>query len=261
MPGFRHWLHWLVTLSTTVLAGCFLLAYLRSHPERLHIFFRGVPDWQRRSFIFAACMMVAFLAFKLTTPRLRHLRHCCSHPPTWFAFVVALLILAGIDLIVGLSPARYVASFWDWVIFAATPIGLVASYRWFVSLSIGPKPAHHTHYLGQTPIDISRLNWTRLETWLQSDSPSDHDFLGNRAIANRMKELLIGGTRSIGIIGAFGAGKSSIINWMIESVDADENDSRPTLIISTHSCWGFETSASAIHAMLAAGINRVAERV
>ena len=96
-----------------------------------------------------------------------------------------------------------------------------------------------------------------MEEWLQSDAPADHDFLGNHAVSLRLKCLLESGTQSIGIIGPFGAGKTSIVRWLAELVNADSQAQKPRLLVSEHSCWKFESSASSIHAMLADAIAKV----
>ena len=41
-------------------------------------------------------------------------------------------------------------------------------------------------------------------------------------------------------------------------VEDGQPQNPPPLLFSEHSCWGFESSASAIHAMLADGIKKVA---
>lgn len=100
-------------------------------------------------------------------------------------------------------------------------------------------------------------DWQTVEGWLQSDAPADYDVLGNHTVAQRIKNLLEQGTRSVGIVGPFGAGKTSIIKWLSELVNADKSTTKTQLVISEHSCWNFDTSASSIHAMLADAIEKV----
>ena len=60
-------------------------------------------------------------------------------------------------------------------------------------------------------------------------------------------------------MGPFGAGKTSIVEWLDEMVKNDLGKTKPILFISRHSCWGFENSATAIHTMLADAIQQVGQ--
>jgi hypothetical protein len=102
--------------------------------------------------------------------------------------------------------------------------------------------------------------WDDLEQWLQSDAPADFDSLGNRVVAQRIAAYLKTGTRSVGIVGPYGAGKTSIVNWVTEQVETPDRDSS-RCFVCRHSCWGFETSASAIQQMLAAAVSRVGAEI
>ena len=83
-------------------------------------------------------------------------------------------------------------------------------------------------------------------------------FSGSRVVAKRVRELLASGTRSVGIVGPFGIGKTSIVEWIVETAEDDSPKGMPSLLFSQHSCWGFETSASAIHTILTQGVEKIA---
>ena len=104
------------------------------------------------------------------------------------------------------------------------------------------------------------MEWPSLEAWLDADVPAAHDFLGNYSVAERLHTLLLNGARSVGILGPFGSGKTSIVEWM-GAMDNDSLRKPPQLIWSQHSCWGFESSASAINTMLTSGIVQIGEYI
>src|SRR5690606_10287438 len=94
--------------------------------------------------------------------------------------------------------------------------------------------------------DIENAPWEEIETWLRSDEPARYDFLDNQSVADRVSGLIAGGTRSVGIVGPYGAGKTSVVHWVTERL-TENRDAGRRYFVSHHSCWGFETSASAIH--------------
>jgi hypothetical protein len=104
-------------------------------------------------------------------------------------------------------------------------------------------------------------DWPEVEKWLESDTPTGHDFLDRHAVERRLKAMLDQGTQSIGIVGPFGAGKTTIVKRMVGLASAAAGKETPTLLISEHSCWGFESSASSVHAMLADGIAKVEREI
>jgi hypothetical protein len=159
--------------------------------------------------------------------------------------------LSVVDLLVGLSPNHYTASAGEWLGYGLGSLVFVYGYR---RLS---QPSELAEAATGDPRQTDSIDdWRILENWLHFDAPADIDFLGNHAVAQRLKRRLEFGTQSIGIVGPFGAGKTSIVKWLAELVNADDNK-KPRLLISEHSCWKFETSASSIHAMLADAIGKV----
>ena len=253
-----HWLQWFVTILITVASGAYLLPFLRSQPETVHAYFQSLWNWQRISFVFALCVVFAFIIFKLFSPRLSHLRYVGSQPPIWLACLLGICCVAALDLTLGVSPRGYKGSFRDWLGIGGAII-LVAVYRWLTDSSKRPPKTPVQTVRDDAP--LSPDDWPSLEAWLRSDAPAEHDFLGNRAVARRLKEMIENGTRSIGIVGQFGAGKTSIVKWFAEMVETDRARIKQSLFISFHSCWGFENSASAIHTMLANAIQQVGQSI
>lgn len=100
-------------------------------------------------------------------------------------------------------------------------------------------------------------NWSEFKEWLDSDTPAQFDLLSNYSVAVRIKRVLDNGCGSIGIVGPYGSGKTSIVNWCEGLLERESNQ----VILSKHSCWGFATSAASIHSMLDDALSRISTRV
>lgn len=248
----------LVFLASLVL-GAFGLPFVRQFPEWVHALFAHLHPMQRGAFIFALCAVFAVLHFKLFEPRWRHLRHWRRQPPLWFASLLGFAAVAGLDLVVGLSPGRYDAAAWEWLVYGAGSFGAVALWRW-ASDSPPLTPAGEQLASTRTP-EPKDLDTTALLKWLESDKPSEHDYFGGQHVADRIADLLQSGVRSIGIAGRFGTGKSTIVNWVARKIERDAAQHSPRLVLSRHSCWGFRTSADALHAMLADALATVGREI
>jgi hypothetical protein len=108
--------------------------------------------------------------------------------------------------------------------------------------------------------DLPR-DWEDLERWVRIECPSEIDLLGNRHVAHRLAEYvrLQGGT--VGIIGAFGSGKSTLINWLKTEVDQNRGNEKPAIWFCDLNCWGFEDSTSAIKDILSKAVATVNRHV
>ena len=79
-------------------------------------------------------------------------------------------------------------------------------------------------------------------------------------MAHRVSNLVSEGIRSVGIVGPFGAGKTSIVSWITDRLKRHEIGGRK-FFVCHHSCWGFETSASAIHDMLGSAVSNLSAEI
>ena len=102
--ALQNWLQWALTFITVVVVGMFVFPFLREHPKSVHEFFLGLQDWQRLPFIFAMSVLFTEVMFRLFKPRLAHLRHFCICPPTWLAWLLAIIVVAAVDLAFELGP-------------------------------------------------------------------------------------------------------------------------------------------------------------
>jgi len=258
----NDWIHAGLIFLLTFFAGSVGLSLVRLWPRTVHAFFViHLTDWLRIGFVFFLCTLFAVAMFRLLSPRLGHLRYWRTHPPAWVAVLLGLIVVAVLDIADWLNPGGYRATVWEWLGYAGGSLLIVGWYSeawkgtttlcWGTEKRSEPNGTQNRRLQG-----INNAAWDDIEQWLGSNTPAQYDRFGNRIVADRLADLLIDGTRSIGIIGAFGAGKTTIVDWIRENINAATSSSKQYFVCPC-SCWGFETSASAIYDMLAKALGEI----
>ncbi|HYC55450.1 MAG TPA: P-loop NTPase fold protein [Candidatus Binatia bacterium] len=170
---------------------------------------------------------------------------------------VALVAFA--DLSRQLEVDGYRATAFEWLFYwggsllvIACRHGLVMDRSGFMSV-IAPRPDNCSAMLNG---DLPSIQWRDIEEWLASDKAAVHDLFDVRPQAEQVIRLIRGGTRSVGIVGSFGIGKTTFLNWVENSL-LDKRAGGPRYLFCRHSCWGFETSSVAIREMLTAAVSEV----
>jgi hypothetical protein len=258
--SLQHWFHAGLTFLFTILGGGTVLSLVRLQPKSAHEFITSLSNWLRIGLIFCLCTLFAYTMFKLLSPRLTHLRYYKTHPPGWLAALLGVIVVAVVDVLGGLTPNGYRATPWEWLGYAGISSLIVGwclgTWRDITSLWSGKERPKSEESQPPRLQNIATAPWTDIEEWLRSDAPAYYDFLGNHSAAGRLEAMLIGGARSVGVVGPFGAGKTSLVNWVAEKI----RRSTPYCVCS-HSCWGFESSSSAIHDMLAAAVAQLGTEI
>jgi hypothetical protein len=137
----RRWLRWLLWVVGLSAVGAVVLSALRWKPEAVHGYFAAVPPLQRSIVAFGAVLAAVFVAFKLLEPRLGHFnRAFLSHPPVWSAWALAVVVVGLLDLIFGLNPARFEATWEEWVGYLGGAVFLVVSHRFLTAKPSLPPP-------------------------------------------------------------------------------------------------------------------------
>ena len=211
--------------------------------------------------LFLCSLGFFYFGLRFFQARPRHLRHLWKHPPIWLAWLLGIVFVAIIDLTAGFGPGFYPADCWDWIFFGGFP-GIVAiGLTGFFAIETKPAEEKCMPERSHSLEDLSEAPWTEIEEWLQKDNLTNYDYLNHREIASRLHDMLASSTRSIGIVGRFGSGKSTIISWVECLERKRERDCNPKLTFVPCSCWGFEDSASAVHEFLTRALDQASKEV
>lgn len=259
-------LYWLVHFIFATVVVSISIPYFRVYPEIVHVFCRDhLYPWQTSLLIFAVSTGTIAIAFRLFSPRVRHLRWPLVHPPIWLAWLLPILLFCAAD-IRRLSHDRwasfkgYDANFFDWAFYFFLPLFLVALWHSF----------HLKEQVGSVATlpkstQFGDAEWSSVAEWLRDEGCPANDAFGHLAFAEKLVDRLLRDSRSIGLIGGFGAGKSTIIEWVhgiIQSrVNEDERAKGGRVFWVRQSCWGYESSSLAIQQILRAAIAEVEKEV
>jgi len=259
-----HWVQAGLAFVLTFLAGATLLPLVRVEPLAVHEYFIDLSDWVRISFAFFLCVVFVHVTFKLLSPRVGQLSHWTTHPPTWLAVLVASILVAAFDLWGSFAPNGYRATVWEWLGYGGGSLLVIVWHNgmWaeIVERSQKPKVLGPQTVNGITYQSIESIPWEEIEAWLESGAPAQYDFLANQSVAHRVSLLISEGTRSIGIVGPLGAGKTSIVSWVKDRLTSYQVGGQQYFICH-HSCWGFETSLSAIRDMLVSAVSQLGSEI
>jgi hypothetical protein len=250
----------LATVTLVLVFSILLLPFFRRFPEWIHTWFAHQPPWQRILSVFLFSSVSVSILFNVLSPRIAHLRAFWLHPPVWSAWAVGILLACIGDLIFGFGPEGFQASAWEWLLYGPGSIAIVAGYRWLTDT----KRSDSQPVVPVKELSLQNLadNWEPLEQWLRSECPSEVDLLGNRRLALSLEKYVLRQSGTIGLVGAFGSGKSTLINWLKAEVDSIATGEHPTIWFCDLTCWGFQDSTSAIHDILSkavATVNRHAD--
>lgn len=252
----RRWVNWVVTLFAVAAVGSLLLPALRRNPEALHAYFAAAPGWQRGLAVFVSTTALALIAAKLFSPRLAHLKTFHRYPPLWSAWALAAGVVCAFDLSGCFEASGYRAEWWEWGLYGGGALLFVAACR---HLSRAPEEVPQAAPTpATTSVEEMAADWPTLERWLRSERPAEDDLIGNRRIARRLATYLVAHGGTVGLVGPFGSGKSSVVRWLVEEVKNVRQPGQPEVWFCEQSCWGFEDSGSAVQQILARATETVA---
>ena len=267
-----HWRHWTLNFAIALVSGILLLPLVRKHPMAVHEFANSLPLWLHKGLIFLICLVVAYGFLKLFSPKIAQLYHWKSTPPIWSAWLLGVVFTALIDLLSPLSTTVYKTQIDDWLCYLILPVAIVWLCRSFSSWFDSEAGAQFLSPLltieedktneGEISLEtIETVPWPKIEEWLLSESPANYDLLKNRIVAHRLAAMLTDGKQSIGIVGPFGSGKSSIVGWIKEAVEKHASANKIELLFCEVSCWGFQSSSASIQIILDTAIKKIGEKV
>ncbi|VTR98209.1 P-loop NTPase fold protein [Tuwongella immobilis] len=280
----KQWLLWGVNLVIAIVAGMLLIPWARVFPEDFHRFVVEKDSVVRWTIRFGVGLGVTWLLFRFFSVKVTQIGSLIwlKFPPLWLAWCFALAFLWGYDLTYGLGPrggemdfwewaaegfprdsekATYQASWEDWLVVALLPVGLFFAGQYLFPKN--PEEAESDLLPIQLPIDELLKDWDRVESWLKSEDPAQYDILGYVRIADRMAERMLNDHGTFGLIGDYGSGKTTLIQWTKAKVREKQKNqkSSPKIWFVKQSCWGFEDSSTAIHQLLSAAVDEIGKHV
>lgn len=117
------------------------------------------------------------------------------------------------------------------------------------SNTMAQEPSSNTF---KSPKKLAEKDAEAIIQWAEDDSPienTDFDFFDMEAISTRMVTQILKHNEgiSIGLMGDYGTGKSSIVNLVKKKLEKEKSN---FYIVSIVNCWGFTSSASALESIL-----------
>jgi len=230
-----------------------------------------------REALMAGVLLLGLALFQRVCPiRLGHLHTFLRYPPVWLAILAGLVAALGLDAagLLLLSGQALPWADWPWLLQRAAIAGaLLALFGGLPALASalagwvsGRREARKAPETRTSPDEAKAAEdeWAALEAWLSGERPADEDLLGTSHVAGRFADLLLlpfGQDKTLGLVGEFGSGKSSIVRWIGGEVARRRKPDSPTVWLCHVSCWGFDDSASAVHHLLARAVATLEERV
>jgi hypothetical protein len=252
-PIARRWGYLALVVVISVFTFC-LLFFLAAHGGRATSgWFSGVDPWVLFLFRVALSIAVVGMIVRLTPIRWSQMPAVPFYPPTWLGIAVGFFLASFIDASGSLGRGQLL--WWEWLVLSSTGLAAVGVLQWLTSRP--PDPSPESGVISHEP---EALEWSVLQPWLEAQKPADDDLLGRRRVARRFLRHLLtpfGEDRTIGLVGGFGVGKTSIIRWLKREAAEAEDGDVPRLWFSEVSCWGFEDSVSAIQHILTSALAEV----
>lgn len=275
--SLRRWL--LVLLLGGVLGlGLVFLPHLRrvfvrtlAHVDPTTRMADGMLDPKAAALLFwmAWWALIAWLLHVLLAVRWTHFRHWRRHPP---------LALAGFIAILASLPLKHVRPGPPWahgfpcwwlghlLTYAAMLLIPLPVLAWWRAQAKGKdaRPSPPSTPLPPTP-GLAEMDAAELIAWLHREEPLTDvagDLFNFTGRAPRiLAALRAERTQTVGIIGPFGSGKTSLVNLVESLSKAARGDGAPSLWFAKVNCWGFRDPAAAQEAVLKRVVATMREQV
>ncbi len=212
-PALRRWL-WVLNLAV-VSAVVFeaVLPVGRTWLRRLPL-----PDWYSPWFLLllawvALTCLVVLVADSLRL-HVRQFRYAHRYPPLWFAIILGVCLAAGVErLPAPYSPSLKNQEWQDTWLLAALLSAIVAGLFVGRCMSRVGAPARAPKQ-PKVPAP-EQFDWKTLSHWLPLEEPASQDLFEHLPVARRIAGVLKGGrVEAVALLGGYGSGKSSILNWV-----------------------------------------------
>lgn len=251
---------WLLVTTFILTTLVTVLPLAREYPRWLHEFAVRLSFAQRALAILGITSLIVWIMSRLSWPRVSrtNLLAFLTTPPLWVSFLVAGTLGAAWDVAYGLDSHGHQGTAAEWIGYVGGAVAIVAIVRAISakhSSNLALPAAVFDEPQAMTDSDEDLIDWLGHERLAASD------YFGYEGVVSRIESEINGGATSIGVVGPFGSGKSSVIRWAISRLSPMGLDGAVSIIPSYHSCWHFADSASAVDSILADVVEQVETRV
>ncbi len=284
----RRWSDILILSLLGAIVACLLLDWQRFPPRFVGQFIGELSHvWVQYAAILLLCVTAVSVYLHLSPFRLRQIRFVHRYPPTWVAALLAAVFARCLESngFLGETGNGYDSWVWSWagiailvgcflliLLHRVTP-NLRDAVKYFFSHS-SPKTSHcrdrtatdsdasPVENVESTPDDSNDL-----EQWIATDSPITHaseDQFDRRPMVCRFADRLLSPLEqqvTIGLLGDYGSGKTSVVNLVQREVDSHRSAGAPSVVFCKVDCWGFHDSGIALQSILASVVKKLGERV
>src|SRR5262245_37824151 len=228
--------------------------------------------WLDRVHAFAAVLalfLIAILANRLLGVYWRqYWTNPLRYPPTSVAVFVALAIVWFVERLQLVNPSP-TASGADWACVFGAELGAVGV---LVAVSFGrwvlvDRPKDSQRSLDPRGRGDIATNPEALLAWIDTTRPverTEDDWFGATPIASRFAERVLRELHqpcTIGLRGAYGSGKSTVVRLMREQFERAQHSTRPKVVLCEVDCWGFDAAGSALEHILGEIVRHVNRHV
>jgi hypothetical protein len=258
--SLRRWVDVLVLTSIAFALGCILLALpstrVAKWMEQLH----ALPAWLTSFALFTltALFVLALVETRVIPTKLRQLTFIHLFPPVWLAVLVGLLLVIACERFGAIVPAdpRFTGDVWR-----TMGVRFVLAYFFVLTVRfvLVDFPRRKPKAVATERESISR--------WLQSEAPvasRSQDQFNRDAIVNRLTRRLLAPLshdQTIGLIGEFGSGKTSIVRLTRAAIQTRRVRGQPHIFFCEFSCWGFDDASAMLQSIMAGILIEIAGHV
>lgn len=239
MPTVKRWLDILllsligaVTFEVLIPVGAHLASALSPASYYSTWFINGV-----------AWLGVVLLVFLLTDPLRFHVTQLGSffqYPPLWVAVALGIsLAVSSEHLAPSFTPQVNGVTWQEPGVLLALVSALVVGVSWRHISSKKPRARRHLRAEA-----VAIPEWKHIAEWFPSEEPASQDLFDQSPVAARIAAAVCDSKedRAIALLGAYGSGKTSILNWVRQSVD--DTHGRQWIVADVN-CWAIRHAEEA----------------
>ncbi len=272
----RRWLDVVVLSMLGAITGCFFLVWQQSLCILATRLLSVLPFWWPEIVIIVAATIILNVYLRISPFFLGQIPYVLRYPPTWMAILLATSFTFALQYIIGHDAYCYDAMAW---LLALATVALASALQWIIQAitnfqvdsvptKLPPISCAKSNSDSAAP-NFSTIadNWESLKVWFATDLPitaRSHDLFYRMAIVRRFADRLLlplDKDTTIGLIGEYGSGKTSLFELVKEEISARQTHGASSALFCHVDCWGFENSGAALQSILSRVLGELSKKV